>query len=308
MPYFLMIVCVVMCTIQSPFKKIYQKKSDKGTFLFVAMISLAAAFFFAGACLFRGFSFEWGALPYSLLFAFALATCNFTSVLALRYGSLALTSLISSYSLMIPTVYGFLRFGEHVFVSQLIGLVLLVVSLYMTNMVKKQPATAEEDGTAKTEEKNQKSTFTLWLIMTVAMALSNAMCTIVQREEQVRFDGAYKNEFMLIALLISFVAMLSIGLVRERRDLKTVMKRGAVPAVLTGAANGATNLLVMIVTATIATSIFFPVISGGGMVLAYIISVTLFKEKFTTMQKVGILLGIASLVFLNLPFGELGHL
>ena len=142
--------------------------------------------------------------------------------------------------------------------------------------------------------------------MAIAMALSNAMCTIVQREEQVRFAGAYKNEFMLIALLASFVAMLAIGLVRERRDLKTVMKLGAVPAVLTGAANGATNLLVMICTATIATSIFYPVISGGGMVLAYIISVTLFKEKFTTMQKIGILLGVASLVFLNIPFGDLG--
>ena len=48
--------------------------------------------------------------------------------------------------------------------------------------------------------------------------------------------------------------------------------------------------------------------AGGGMVLAYIISVTLFKEKFTTMQKLGILLGVCSLLFLNIPFGELGHL
>lgn len=304
MAYFWMVVCVVTCTIQSPFKKLYQKKSDKGTFLFVAMISLAAAFFFAGACLFRGFSFEWGALPYSLLFAFALATCNFTSVLALRYGSLALTSLISSYSLMIPTIYGFLRFGEHVYVSQLIGIAFLVVSLYMTNMAKKKPVGDTQDQDAKAEGK--KSTFTLWLIMAVAMALSNAMCTIVQREEQVRFHGAYKNEFMLIALLISFTVMLTVGIIRERRDLKTVMKLGAVPALLTGAANGATNLLVMIVTATIATSIFYPVISGGGMVLAYIISVTLFKEKFTTMQKIGILLGVMSLLFLNIPFGDLG--
>lgn len=304
MAYFLMIVCVVMCTIQSPFKKIYQAKSNKGTFLFVAMITLAAAVFFAGACVFQGFSFEWGALPYSLLFAFALCVCNVTSVLALRYGSLALTSLISSYSLMVPTIYGFLRFGEHVFVSQLIGLVLLVVSLYMTNMVKKQPAS--EEGQDKEEQKGKKNAFVLWLIMAIAMALSNAMCTIVQREEQARFAGAYKNEFMLIALLVSFVAMLAIGLVRERRDLKTVMKLGALPAVLTGAANGATNLLVMICTATIATSVFYPVISGGGMVLAYVISVTLFKEKFTTMQKIGILLGVASLVFLNIPFGDLG--
>ena len=308
MAYFLMIVCVITCTVQSPFKKIYQGKTNKGTFLFVSMITLAAACFFAGACLFRGFSFELAALPYSLLFAFALAVCNVTSVLALRYGSLALTSLISSYSLMIPTVYGFVRFKDPVYVSQLIGIALLIVSLYMTNMAKKKPATAEVDPAVAAEQKGKKNDFVLWLIMAAAMALSNAMCTIVQKEEQVRFDGAYKNEFMLIALLASFAVMLTVGLLRERRDLKETLKLGAVPAVLTGAANGATNLLVMVVTATIATSIFFPVISGGGMVLAYIISVTLFKEKFTTMQKIGILLGVASLIFLNIPFGELGHL
>ena len=269
------------------------------------MIQLAAACFFAGSCLFQGFSFEWGALPYSLLFALAVTTCHITSVVALGCGSLALTSLISSYSLMFPTLYGFVRFKDPVYVSQLIGIVLLLVSLYMTNMVKKEtPVTAQD----KAEQNEKKRNFGKWLIMAVLMAVSNGMCTIVQKEEQVAFDGAYKNEFMLVALLSSCVVLLVIGMIKERRDLKSVLKLGALPAVLTGAANGATNLLVMIVTATIATSIFFPVISGGGMVLAYIISVTLFKEKFTTMQKVGILLGIASLVFLNLPFGELGHL
>lgn len=305
MAYFLMAVCVVTCTVQSPFKKLYQRKSDKGTFLFVAMIQLAAACFFAGSCLFQGFSFEWGALPYSLLFALAVTTCHITSVVALGCGSLALTSLISSYSLMFPTLYGFVRFKDSIYVSQLIGIVLLLVSLYMTNMVKKEtPVTAQDQA----EQNEKKRNFGKWLIMAVLMAVSNGMCTIVQKEEQVAFDGAYKNEFMLVALLSSCVVLLVIGMIKERRDLKSVLKLGALPAVLTGAANGATNLLVMIVTATIATSIFFPVISGGGMVLAYIISVTLFKEKFTTMQKVGILLGIASLVFLNLPFGELGHL
>lgn len=300
MAYFWMVVCVITCTIQSPFKKIYQGKTNKGTFLFTAMIQLVAACFFAGACLFGGgFSYEWGALPYSLAFALATSTCCITSVTSLRYGSLALTSLFSSYSLMLPTIYGFVRFKNPVFVSQLIGIALLLVSLYLTNMGKK-------DGSE--EAKKEKGNFKKWLPLVIVMAVSNGMCAITQTEQQYRFDGAYKNEFMMIALLASFLVLLCVGLAKERHDAGTVLKLGALPAVLTGAANGATNLLVMVVTATIAASVFFPVISGGGMVLAYIISVTLFKEKFTTMQKIGILLGVASLVFLNLEFGLLGSL
>jgi len=301
MAYFWMIVCVITCTVQSPFKKIYQNKTGKGTFLFTALIQLAAACFFAGACLFGGgFSYEWGVLPFSLLFALATSTCCITSVTSLRYGSLALTSLISSYSLMLPTMYGFIRFKDPIYVTQLVGIALLLVSLYLTNMSKK-------DGEAQ-EQKKQKSNFFKWLPLVIVMAVTNGMCAIVQKEQQHQFGGAYKNEFMLVALLVSVTVLTVVGLVRERQDVKTVLKLGALPAVLTGAANGATNLLVMVVTATIAASIFFPVISGGGMVLAYIISVTLFKEKFTTGQKIGILLGVASLVFLNLPLGELGSL
>ncbi len=301
MAYFLMIVCVITCTIQAPFKKIYQNKTDKGTYLFVAMIQLVAALFFAGACVVEGsFGYEWGALPYSLAFAFATTACCITSVTTLRYGSLALTSLFSSYSLMLPTLFGFFYFKDPVYVSQLIGIVFLLVSLYLTNMGKK-------DADAEVMKK-EKGNFKKWLPLVIIMAVTNGMCAITQTLQQDQFDGAYKNEFMMVALLVSCVAMLCVGMAKERRDIKTVVKLGAIPAVLTGAANGATNLLVMVVTATIAASIFFPVISGGGMVLAYIISVTLFKEKFTTMQKIGILLGVASLVFLNVPFGELGSL
>ncbi len=300
MAYFLMVVCVITSTIQSPFKKLYQNKTPKGTFLFTALIQFTAACFFAGACLFGGgFSYEWGLLPYSLLFAFATSTCCITSVTSLRYGSLALTSLFSSYSLMLPTLYGFIRFKNPVFVSQLIGIALLLVSLYLTNMGKKD---------ASEEAKKEKGNFKKWLPLVIIMALTNGMCAITQTEQQHQFGGAYKNEFMVVALLVSFAVLLIVGMLKERGDVKTVVRLGAFPAVLTGAANGVTNLLVMVVTATIAASIFFPVISGGGMVLAYIISVTLFKEKFTTGQKIGILLGVASLVFLNVSFGELGAL
>ncbi len=297
MAYFWMTVCVITCTLQSPFKKIYQGKTDKGTFLFTAMIQLSAALFFAGACLFDGnFAYERGVLPYSLVFALATSSFCITSVAALRYGSLALTTLFSSYSLMLPTLYGFLRFKNPVYVSQLIGITLLLVSLYLTNM-------GEKEGGAK-EEKESRN-FKKWLPLVIVMTLANGLCAITQTEQQYRFDGAYKNEFMMIALLASFGVLLVLGILRERRDVKTVLKLGALPAVLTGAANGATNLLVMVVTATIAASVFFPVISGGGMVLAYVISVTVFRERFAAAQKIGILLGIASLVFLNLPFGAL---
>ena len=42
------------------------------------------------------------------------------------------------------------------------------------------------------------------------------------------------------------------------------------------------------------------VLSAGGLLISYTISVFFFKERFSALQKIGILLGLISLVFLNL--------
>jgi multidrug transporter EmrE-like cation transporter len=49
-----------------------------------------------------------------------------------------------------------------------------------------------------------------------------------------------------------------------------------------------------------APSVMFPVISAGGIVISFIISLVLYKEKFSIMQYIGLILGITSIVLLNL--------
>ena len=44
----------------------------------------------------------------------------------------------------------------------------------------------------------------------------------------------------------------------------------------------------------------FEGVSGGGMVLTFIFSITLFKEKMTKAQTAGFFVGVASIVLLNL--------
>ena len=70
--------------------------------------------------------------------------------------------------------------------------------------------------------------------------------------------------------------------------------------VLCGVANGVVNLLVMVASLTIEKSVMFPLISAGGIVLTWIISVFLYKEKLSMKQNIGLVLGIVSIVFLNL--------
>jgi drug/metabolite transporter (DMT)-like permease len=101
--------------------------------------------------------------------------------------------------------------------------------------------------------------------------------------------------------MVAVVICVSVALVRERRDFGLVLRLGAFPAVLVGLFNGAANLLVMVIAGVmIPVFVFFPLISAGGLLISYLVSVFIFKERFGKMQKLGILLGIFALIFLNL--------
>jgi len=50
------------------------------------------------------------------------------------------------------------------------------------------------------------------------------------------------------------------------------------------------------------SAVFFPIVNGGGLVLTTFAAVLLFKEKLSKKQWIGVVLGIASVVFLCNPF------
>ena len=203
-------------------------------------------------------------------------------VLAIAYGSLSLTSLFISYSLMIPTFYG-LIIGDSIGKGFIPGMILLVISLFLTN---------------KSDEK-AKISFK-WIIFVVLSFVGNGMCTVVQKIQQVASNGAYKNEFMIVALAIVTLVMLIMTLFKEGKEIKFYAKSGWHLALICGLLNGMVNLFVMILSGRMAVSLMFPLISAGGLVVTYLVSKFCYKEKLTKMQFIGFLFGLAAVVFLNI--------
>ncbi len=128
----------------------------------------------------------------------------------------------------------------------------------------------------------------------------NGFISIVQNEQLRRFGDVYRNEFMVVALLIGAVCLLPMVFVYERRGIRENLRVAATPAVLAGVVNAALNLFVMITASTIARSVFFPVLSAGSTVLTYLISLIFYKERYVWGQHFGVFLGIGALVLLNL--------
>lgn len=285
----LLTASVIGCTIQQIAKKAYNKKIAGGTFIFTAMSILFALVIFiisAGG----KFNFNAEILPFAIGFAVSYGAASIGSFLAIGTGPLSITSLIVQYSLIIPTVYGLIS-GDSPSPYLYIGLALLFVSLFLVNIEKKG---------------EEKQISLKWIIFLLIAFLGNGICSTVQTAQQDVFkteqnpDG-YKSEFMIIALIIAFVSILVAALVFERKGLGAKIKTGAHWYIICGLANGLVNLFViMLADPKYPTSIVFPVISAGGIVMAALVGVLVYKEKLSVMQIIGMVLGTSSIVFLNL--------
>ena len=287
------VLIIIGISAQSVLKKWYSKKNTGGVFVFSAVSVLTACLFFVVKSGFK-FNFHPEILPYAISFALAFCSATLFGFWAILSGPLSLTSLATSYSLFIPTFWGIIFDGDKTSVWLYLGLALLAASLVFINL-KDKP---KEKGAEKTE--GEVKITLKWAIFVLIALVTNGACSTIQPAQTRIFGGKYDSVFMIIALAIVFVALLVFVLIKERREIIPSVKAGGVAMILCGATNGLVNLLVMLASPLVNNSVFFPLISAGGIVLTWLVSMFLYKEKLSAKQNIGMVLGVLSIIFLNL--------
>ena len=284
MTYLLLGIAALAVTCQNVFKKKFNKSCDGSAFFFTGMIALCAMLFFVAIN--RDFYYTPILLIPSAAFAISYALATIGAVLAIGCGSLAKSSLIISFSLLIPSFYGILFLKEPITPSLWIGTLLLITSFVMISYDK--------------EEFQKKGTWK-WYVFVLLAFLGNGLCSTVQKAKQ-EYTPLGDNLFMIVALGMVAVIMLLISLLikSDRSKIKETVRHGVWPALVCGVANGLTNLLVIYLNPKIPASTLFPVISGGNVILSFLYSVFVIREKFSPRQIIGFLVGVVSIVLLNL--------
>lgn len=275
---------IIFTAMQNILKKGYLKNGGKGVFTFSALTVITACIFFL--CMSIGnASFSPEVIPYVIGFAGGYTAATVFNFLALGAGPLSLTSLFLSYSLLIPTAYGLIFDGDEIGIFLIIGLLLLAVSLFLINGGGKE-------GEGKVTLK--------WFILALLALIGNGVCATFQSVQSKTFEGRYDSIFMVLALTIVAVFLISMTLIKERELILPSLKSGVILMVFAGISNGIVNMLVMVCSKSIDKSLLFPLISAGGIVVAWIVSMFFYKEKLSLKQNIGMILGVASIVFLNL--------
>lgn len=284
MGYLLIVLKTIANISESVLIKKYNAKHTAGGMFFTGILSLFALAFFLVSDK-DGFSFPREMVPYSVAFGLIYCISYFLTFVALACGPFTLSMLIISYSLVFPILYGIIFLHESVSVFKCIGFVLLMISLFFVR---------------ENKDEKEKKISAKWIAAIIVVMLGNGVLAIIQKVQQLKFNNECNNEFMIIALAVSAAVLLIGGLVKDRKQLKEIIRFGIPYAGSAGVANGVNNLLTIAVNNLLPLSVVQPVCSGMKIVISFLSATVLFKEKYMKRQIFGVGIGVIALVFLNL--------
>ncbi len=288
MPYFYLVASVFMSASSSVFGKIFNKKNDtkKDSTIFYNFLLMISVFIGWGILYIIDFSFDVNVLWYSVLFAICYTACNLGIINALKYGPAMLTSLFIGLSLLLTTIWGFLFWDAKITAPVVIGLVLVVCAIVLC---------------LYTKGKEEKSVSLRWLFYVALAFFGNAGCSIVQRTQQVQYDGKHGNMLMLFAMGFCTLAYLIIYLRSNKEDTTTMIKTSWWMPVCAGICNLILNVFVMLMAVTdLSPSLIYPVIGVGGLAVVTIFSLLVFKEKMRWWQWLGVAVGMVAVLLLSI--------
>lgn len=276
----LIILSIIGTCSQSVFKKAFAIRQD-APFVFSVVSVISTSLYFAVSAG-DNFIFAWDYVPYSIGFGICYSASFLCFMYAIKEGSLALTSLALSYSLVIPTLFGILFLGEDLTALSVIGIMLLLISLYLINY-----------------EKGEKKITVKWIIYTLITALGNGGCMVFMKLQQTNQNFQYRNEFMVTGLLIVIVTSFIFTIIHNRDKIRLCIKPVIILPVACGLANALGNYCSLKLS-PLPVSFVSPICSAGGILGTAAISLLIYKERFNAKQVSGIILGTLSVIALSL--------
>ena len=191
--------------------------------------------------------------------------------------------------MIMPLLVSYFYYNEKLSTYRIIGIILTIATIICV-----------------TDGKSGNKTNKKWLIFTVLAALSNGAIGITQKifnasiyavEREAFISSSYILAFCL-TLVIYFVICLSNKKKEERKTAKINAKIFIYIALVGGILavfQWINNYALTIIDGTF----FFPVYSGGSIILSSLVGVIIFKDKLTKKQLIGIILGVMSIVLMN---------
>ena len=198
-------------------------------------------------------------------------------------GPVSLTSLIGNCAFITATWFGVLYADESVSIFQLIGMGLILLSLFLCINPK------------KSNEKLSRK----WFLYCIGFFLAGSLIGMFQKVFGKSDAVNEVNGMMLTASVVSCALFFLMGILLNRAGSHPMpsIKRPALLYILLAGITGCVYIrLNMSLSALIPSAIFFPVANGGIVIITTVAGTFLFGERLNKIQLFGIWVGLIAII------------
>ena len=270
---------------QSATTKLFNQHSTHSA-VFNAIKSCTALALFAVIAAF-GFSFHVPTMLFGFCYGACLCLSMYAGYQALCRGPMALTSMLVSFSVLIPLIWGITVGNETLKALQYLALALLLLAIMLTNVDKFK------------EKRSAQYSYGSWLLFVFITFLCNGIGSILQKQHQTLYPASYSQEFMLFAMLLC-AAIFCVSAFRKLSPAQIKATSGKRYAVLSGTLTGVANFLTLVLAGMENASVLFPIISGGTILGALLCGRFVFRERLKANHYAALAVGIVSVILLKL--------
>ncbi len=227
-------------------------------------------------------------LFWAVLYGIVQALFIFFKTNAMNSGPVAITTLIGNSSLLISVIFSFLMWGEPIGAVKFLGIVLLLFALFL--------CTYKKSGENNFSKK--------WIVYTVFFLVFCASVGLVFKAFSKTPVKAMADDMMFISAIVMSVSFFVLSLLSG--GFKTMKQNGfkiksfLAFAIFSGILSCLYNRLNIYLSGELDAVIFFPFFNGGVILLSTILSVITCKEKLSTRQIIGIIIGIAAISIISI--------
>ncbi|MBC8544526.1 EamA family transporter [Bianquea renquensis] len=293
----LAVIGTVVCySLQNIFVKDYQNRCGVGivqSLWFMAVKSLFTIILFWALNRFTLHVTGPTAL-FSFLFSVSAIFSDWGLIAAMELGKMAMVSMYSLIgSALIPFFYGACFLGEDLSIVKVVAIVLMCLSFVPSVYGSKN------NGTALSKKARIR-----FIALCIICFVGNGFCALVLKLNQIAVGASGANDFMILMALMTLpICLVALLLMKRQKPwIPAQARTGRSVGCALGLCvfNGTASVLSMFAAKTLPSSIQFPIISGGQLILISLWGWIFFKEKITKQEALGILLALAAMIFFML--------
>jgi len=227
-----------------------------------------------------------GWLHMAIIIGILFIVMFFVIALSTQKAGIAVTSVASKMSVVIPIIFSLFYFNEQINAPKITGIFLAVLSVFMTTYNR---------------DKARKKGIYVVLLPVVLFLGAGLIDSLIKYTQEVHIAGQSTIIFSSVLFSISALTGLIFSFFRKDRWETKKIIQTAIAGLILGVVNfGSLYGLIMALESKIFdSSIIFGINNMGIVVLSVVIALLFFGEKLSLLNKAGIVLSIITIIFLS---------